>query len=82
MGSISVTKKAKDAAVCLSVFLLWWSSHPFFAPAVRREVVNRHFDALPFLQLAQDADQQLEVKCVRMVKVVLIPRREFLLLFI
>lgn len=49
---------------------------------MRREVVNRHFDALPFLQLAQDADEQLEVEGVRMVEVVLVPRRQLLLLFV
>lgn len=57
-------------------------SYPFFASAVRGEVVNRHFDAFPFLQLPEDGDQQLKVEGVRVVKVILVLGRQLLLLFI
>lgn len=49
---------------------------------MRREVVNRDFDALPFLQLAEDADEQLKVEGVRVVEVVLVLGGQLLLLFI
>lgn len=49
---------------------------------MRREVVNRDFDALPFLQLAEDADEQLKVEGVRVVEVVLVLGGQLLLLFV
>lgn len=49
---------------------LW--PYPFFAPAVRREIINWHFDALPFLQLSENVDQQLKVEGVGVVKVILV----------
>lgn len=57
-------------------------SHPFFASAVRCEVVNRDFDAFSFLQLSEDVDQQLEVEGVRVVEVILVLSRQVLLFFI
>lgn len=57
-------------------------SHPFFASAVRCEVVNRDFDAFSFLQLSEDVDQQLEVEGVRVVEVILVLSRQLLLFFI
>ena len=56
-------------------------SYPFFAPAVRCKVVNWDFDAFSFLQLPQDVDQQLKVKGIRVVKVILILSCKLLLLF-
>lgn len=56
--------------------------HPFLASAVRREVVHRHLDALPLLQLPEDGDEQLEVKRVGVVEVVLVFGRQLLLVFI
>ncbi len=56
--------------------------HPFFASAVRCEVINGHFDAFSFLQLSEDGDQQLKVESIRVVKVILVLGCEFLLLFI
>lgn len=62
------------------VLTWWWRvwcrpprwSYPFFAPAVRREIINWHFDALPFLQLSENVDQQLKVEGVGVVKVILV----------
>lgn len=58
------------------------SSYPIFTPAVRREVVNWHFDTLPFLQLPENVDQQLKVEGVGMVEVVLVLGCKLLLFFI
>lgn len=57
-------------------------SYPFFASAVRCEVVNRDSDALSLLQFPENVDQQLEVEGIRVVEVVLVLGCELLLLFI
>lgn len=57
-------------------------SYPFFASAVRCEVVNWDFDAFSFLQLSEDGDQQLKVEGIRVVKVILVLGCELLLFLI
>lgn len=57
-------------------------SYPFFASAVRCEVVHRDFDAFSLLQLPEDGDQQLKVKGIRVVEVIFIFGCELLLFFI
>ena len=57
-------------------------SYPFFASAVRCEVVNGDFDAFSFLQFSEDGDQQLKVEGVRVVEVILVLGCKFLLFFI
>lgn len=49
---------------------------------MRREVINRHFDAFPFLQLSENVDQQLEVEGVGVVEVILVLGCQLLLLWI
>lgn len=46
------------------------------------EVVHRHFDALPFLQLPENGDEKLEVEGVGMIEVVLVLGSQLLLLLV
>lgn len=46
--------------------------HPLLLPAVSREVVHGNFHTLPLFELAQGVRQQVEVKGVRVVKVVVV----------
>lgn len=47
---------------------------------MRREVINWHFDAFPFLQLPENVDQQLKVEGVGVVEVILVLGSKLLLL--
>uniref|UniRef100_A0A493TD34 Probable proton-coupled zinc antiporter SLC30A3 n=1 Tax=Anas platyrhynchos platyrhynchos TaxID=8840 RepID=A0A493TD34_ANAPP len=54
-------------------------THPLAAPAVRGEVVHGHLHALALLELAEDADEQLEVEGIGVVEVVVAAGRQRLL---
>lgn len=57
------------------------STHPVFLPLVGSEVINGDLHALALLQLPHGGDQQLEVERPGMVKVVVVARRQSLLLW-
>lgn len=67
--------------LCFNVKNDTCDTYPFFASGVRREVIHGHFDAFAFLQLSQDIDQQLKVKGVGVVEIVLVVGCQLLIFF-
>lgn len=57
------------------------STHPVFLPFVCGEIIHRDLHTLALLQLPQGVDQQLEVKCPGMIKVVVVAGCQSLLLW-
>lgn len=56
-------------------------AYPLLATIVGGEVVHWHFDAFALFQFSQHSYQQLKIKGIRMIKVVLVSGRQLLLLF-